>query len=133
MRVSISTAILIASVCCVPVAASAAPGAYLCAVSEAYECLAVTGCRRVELKSINMSAFMLIDVEKKQMTSAAIGEAARSEDIEGLSATDKALYLHGTQDQETWHATVSLETGALAGGITSGESSFAFFGNCTPN
>jgi hypothetical protein len=92
----------------------------------------VTGCKRVELKQINLSAFMVLDVDKKLMTSAAIGEAPRSEDIEGLTATDKALYLYGTQDQETWNATVSLQTGALAGGITSGASSFAFFGNCTP-
>ncbi|MGZ5234462.1 MAG: hypothetical protein ACXWC3_31005, partial [Burkholderiales bacterium] len=61
-----------------------------------------------------------------------IGEEPRSANIaEGLSATDKALYIYGTQNQRTWNATVSLETGALVGGITSGESSFAFFGNCT--
>ena len=132
MRISILAALAIASISIVPVMASAAAGSYLCAISEAYECLPVTGCKRVELKQINLSAFMLLDVDKKTITSAAIGEAPRSEDIEGLTATDKALFLYGTQDQETWNATVSLQTGALAGGITSGSSSFAFFGNCTP-
>jgi len=34
---------------------------------------------------------------------------------------------------ELWlrNATISLETGALTGGVTSGTSSFAIFGNCT--
>jgi hypothetical protein len=132
MRISISTAFLIMATCLVPAAASAASGAYLCAISEAFECQAVTGCKQDELKSINMPAFWAIDVDKKMMTSAVIGETPRSEDVEGLFATDKALYLYGTQNQDTWNATISLQTGALAGGITSGESSFAFFGNCTP-
>lgn len=133
MRISVSTALLMASICLVPVAASAASGSYICAVSEVFECLAVTGCQRDELKDTHLSAFMVIDVDKKLITSASIGEEPRSANIaEGLSATDKALYIYGTQNQRTWNATVSLETGALVGGITSGELSFAFFGNCTP-
>jgi hypothetical protein len=75
---------------------------------------------------------MLLDVDKKQLSSATIGEPSRAEDIEGVSVTDKAIFLYGTQDQETWNASISLESGALSGGITSGPSSFAFFGNCTP-
>ncbi|HUU67402.1 MAG TPA: hypothetical protein VMW57_09025 [Methyloceanibacter sp.] len=49
-----------------------------------------------------------------------------------MTSTDKLVFLHGTQDEETWNATITLETGKLAGGITSGQSSFALFGNCTP-
>ncbi len=132
MRVSISTGFLLAAICLVPVTASAAASSYLCAIGEAYECVAVDGCKRVALKSVNLSAFMLLDVDKKQLSSATIGEPSRSEDIEGVSVTDKAIFLYGTQDQETWNASISLESGALSGGITSGPSSFAFFGNCTP-
>jgi hypothetical protein len=61
----------------------------------------------------------------------AIGENGETEDIEGLSSNDKNIFLYGTQDQETWNATISLENGALTGGISSGTSSFALFGNCT--
>jgi len=132
MRISISAAFLIASACLVPAPSSAASGAYICAMSEAYECQTVTGCKRVSLDAINLSEFIVLDLDKKQLTSAAMDEAPRTEDIEGLTSTDKVIYLQGTQDQETWNATVSLETGALAGGITSGKSSIAIFGNCTP-
>jgi hypothetical protein len=84
------------------------------------------------LKSVNLSAFMLLDVDKKMLSSATIGEPSRSEDIEGVSVTDKAILLYGTQGKDTWNASISLESGALSGGITSGPSSFALFGNCTP-
>ena len=61
----------------------------------------------------------------------AIGENGETEDIEGISSTDKAIFLHGQQDQETWNATISLEDGSLTGGISSTPSSFALFGHCT--
>jgi len=122
---------LIAAIGLAPTQAAAA-SSYLCAIGEVFECEAVHGCERADLKDINLSAFINVDVDNKQLSSAGIGEAARNEDIEGVVVTDKAVFLHGTQDEETWNATVSLETGALSGGITSGPSSFAIFGHCTP-
>ncbi|MGA8692004.1 MAG: hypothetical protein WB662_19425 [Methyloceanibacter sp.] len=130
MRISISTALLMASICLVPVAASAASGSYICAINEVYECQAVTGCQRASLDAINLSEFIVLDVDKKQLTSASIGEEGRTEDIEGLTSTDKAIFLYGSQGEDTWNATVSLTTGALTGGISSGTSSFALFGSC---
>jgi hypothetical protein len=126
---------LIAGLCALPVAASvahaAASGSYLCAVGEVYECEAVAGCKRVSTDTINLSEFILVDLDKKQMTEVAIGENGESEDVEGISSNDKAIFLHGQQDQETWNATISLESGQLTGGISSGPSSFALFGHCT--
>jgi len=120
---------LIAGLCALPVAA--ATGSYICAIGEVYECEAVNGCKRVSTDTINLSEFIVVDVDKKQLTEAAIGENGETEDIEGLSSNDKNIFLYGTQDQETWNATISLENGALTGGISSGASSFALFGNCT--
>jgi hypothetical protein len=133
MRVSISTALVIASICPVPVMASAAAsGSYICAIGEVYECQGVTGCKRVSTDAINLSEFIVLDTDKKQLTSASMGETPRTEDIEGLSSTDKNIFLYGTQGEDTWNATISLENGSLSGGISSGGSSFALFGNCTP-
>jgi hypothetical protein len=132
MRISILSAVALASACLVPAAAFAASGSYICAFSDVYECETVTGCKRASLDAVNLSEFIVLDLDKKQMTGAAIGETHRTEDIEGLTSTDKHIFLHGTQHEETWNATVTLETGVLAGGITTGTSSFAVFGNCTP-
>ncbi len=132
MRVRISRAWLILFLCLAPTSGFAAAGSYLCAIGEAYECLAVTGCKRVSLSEVNLAAFIAVDVDNKKLSSATIGRPADEEDVEGVTVTDKAIFLYGTQDEETWNATVSLENGALTGGISSGSSSFALFGHCTP-
>jgi len=132
MRRSISVAVLIASACLVPAAATAASGSYMCAFTDVYECETVTGCQRASLDAVNLPEFVVIDLDKKQLTGASMADTNRTEDIEGMTSTDKLVFLHGTQDEETWNATITLETGKLAGGITSGQSSFALFGNCTP-
>jgi hypothetical protein len=129
MRSSISAVFLIA--CLLSAAASAATGSYMCAFTDAYECETVAGCKRASLGAINIPEFIVIDLDKKQLTGASVGDDNRTEDIEGMTSTDKLIFLHGTQDEETWNATITLDTGALSGGVTSGSSSFAVFGNCT--
>ena len=125
-------AALIAGLCALPVAASAAAsGSYICAIGEVYECEAVNGCKRVSTDTINLSEFIIVDVDKKQMTEAAIGENGETEDIEGLSSDDKNIFLYGTQGKDTWNATISLENGSFTGAISDAPSSFALFGNCT--
>jgi len=131
MRNSISTALLFASACLLPAAANAATGSYMCAFSDVYECETVAGCQRASLHAINIPEFIVVDLDKKQLTGASLTDEHRTEDIEGMTSDDKHIFLHGTQHEETWNATITLETGALAGGITSSTSSFAVFGNCT--
>lgn len=131
MRISISKACVVTALLSFGPSGAFAAETYVCAIGEAYECLTVTGCKRVALRDVNMSAVIALDIDKKQLSSAALGEPSRTEDIEGLSKTDKAIFLFGTQDEASWNATVSLENGALTGGITSGTSSFAIFGSCT--
>jgi hypothetical protein len=120
---------LIAGVCALPVAASAE--SYICAISEVFECEAVTGCKETTVTAVNLSNFIVLDTDKKTLTGAALNKAAESEDVEGMEITEKHIFLHGHQDEETWNATVSLEDGVLTGGITSQPSSFALFGHCT--
>ena len=126
---TLGLAALIAGLCALPVAASA--NSYICAVGEVYECEAVTGCKCVSTDTINLSEFIVVDVDKKQLTESAINENGETEDVEGITATDKAIFMHGQQDQETWNATISLEDGSFTGAITSSPSSFAVFGHCT--
>ena len=131
MRNSLVRASALVAVLCAPATAIAAGGSYICAISEVFECQPVQGCKEVSTNTINLAEFIVIDVDKKTMTGASIGDKPQSEDVEGLTETDKNIFLYGTQDVETWNATISLETGALTGGIASSPSSFALFGNCT--
>jgi hypothetical protein len=132
VRASIFTASMIAFLGLAPTGAFAAAGSYLCAIGEVHECLAVTGCKRVSPKEVNLSPFITVDLDNKKLSSVAVGRKADEEDVEGMAVTDKAIFLFGTQDEETWNATVSLEDGTLTGGISSEGSSFALFGHCAP-
>jgi len=134
MRFSIHTACLGLAALCLTPTASLAEKSYLCAVNEVYECASVTGCARVSLKDANLAGIMLLDVEKKKLTSAPFGEDPRTDDIEGLSVTDDAILLHGTGKRETdrtWSAVISLKSGNLSAGVSTLDSSLALSGTCS--
>jgi hypothetical protein len=107
---------------------------YVCAINEVYECVTVTGCSRVSLEDANVAGIMVIDIEKKQLRSAPIGEEPRTDAIEGMTTTNKAILLHGTGKRETdraWSALISLETGKLTAGLSTLDSSISLLGNCS--
>jgi len=130
MRFSELAAITLA-ISLAPTASYAAASVYICALQAVYECHAVGDCKEANIDAVNLSDFIILDVDKKQLTEAAIGENGETEDIEGLSSDDKNIFLYGTQGKETWNATISLENGSFTGGISDAPSSFALFGNCT--
>ena len=90
MRASIFTASMIAFLGFAPASAFAAAGSYLCAIGEVHECLAVSGCKRVSPKEVNLSPFITVDLDNKKLSSVAVGRKADEEDVEGITVTDKA-------------------------------------------
>jgi hypothetical protein len=134
MRLSIYKAGLGLAILCVTSATSFAENSYLCAISEVYECVAVTGCKRVFPKAANLAGVMVLDVEKKQLSLAPLGGRPRTDAIESLTVTDDAILLYGRGKREadrTWSAVISLKTGNLSGGVSTPHSSFAWSGTCS--
>jgi hypothetical protein len=135
MRISISKPCVgLALLCMTPATGFAEEKSYVCASNEVYECVAVTGCSRVSLQDANVAGIMVLDIEKKQLRSAPLGGEARTDDIEGLAVTDKAILIHGTGKRETDRtvsAIISLETGNLTAGISTLDSSISLLGNCS--
>jgi hypothetical protein len=134
MRLSIYKAGFGLAVLCATSATSFAEKAYLCAVNEVYECVAVTGCKRVSPKDANVAGIMVLDAKKKQLSLAPIGGEPRTEEIEGFTVTDDAILLFGTgkrKPNRTWSAVISLKTGNLSGGVSTPESSLALSGTCS--
>ena len=135
MRISISKPCVgLALLCMTPATGFAEEKSYVCAINEVYECVAVTGCSRVSLQDANVAGIMVLDIEKKQLRSAPLGGEARTDDIEGLAVTDKAILIHGTGKRETDRtvsAIISLETGNLTTGISTLDSSISLLGNCS--
>ena len=134
MRLSIYKAGLGLALLCVTSATSFAENSYLCAINEVYECVAVTGCKRVSPKDANLAGVMVLDVKKKKLSLAPLGGRLRTDDIDSLTVTDDAILLYGLGKRKadrTWSAVISLKTGNLSGGVSTLDSSLAFSGTCS--
>jgi hypothetical protein len=134
MRISISKACLGLAFTCIAPAVCFAEQAYLCAINEVYECVAVTGCSRISLEDANLAGVMLIDVEKKQLSSAPLGADPTTDAIDSVTVADDAILLHGIGKKDTgrtWSAVISLKTGNLSAGVSTPSSSLALSGRCT--
>jgi hypothetical protein len=134
MRNSNSRACLVLAFICTAPAIAFAEKSYLCAINEVYECVAVTGCSRISLDDANLVGVMLIDVEKKQLITAPLGQEPSSDTIDSIAETDEAILLHGTGKKDTnrtWSGVISLKTGALSAGVSTPDASLALAGRCT--
>ena len=134
MRISISKACLGFAFTCLAPAPVLAEQAYLCAINEVYECVAVAGCSRISLDDANLAGVMLIDVEKKQLSSAPLGQDQTTDAIDSVTIADDAILLHGLGKKDTnrtWSAVISLKTGNLSAGVSTPDSSLALSGRCT--
>ena len=134
MRISISKACLGFAFTCIAPAPVFAEQAYLCAINEVYECVAVAGCSRISLEDANLAGVMLIDVEKKQLSSAPLGQDPSTDAIDSVTVADDAILLHGIGKKDTnrtWSAVISLKSGNLSAGVSTPNSSLALAGRCT--
>jgi hypothetical protein len=134
MRIPISKCCLGLAFTCIASAPVFAEQAYLCAINEVYECVAVAGCSRISLDDANLAGVMLIDVEKKQLSSAPLGQDPSTDAIDSVTVNDDAILLHGLGKKDanrTWSAVISLKTGNLSAGVSTPNSSLALTGRCT--
>jgi hypothetical protein len=136
MRILISMMWLSLTVSVVSSATSlAAEKSYLCAISDVYECVGVTGCSRISLETANLAAVMLLDVENKKLKSAPIGQEAKAVDIDNLTVADKFILLHGVGQNaptpRSFSALIDTETGKLSAGVSTPDASLALTGKCT--
>jgi hypothetical protein len=134
MRLSIFKACLgLAFLGATTVSSLAAEKAYLCAINEVFECTAVKGCERISLEDANLAGLMVLDVEKKQLTSLPVEGEPSSNDIEGVTVTDKSILLRGLRgDDGTWSGVVSLDSGRVVASVSTPDSSLSLAGRCTP-
>ncbi|MGI8853380.1 MAG: hypothetical protein ACR2GC_08850 [Methyloceanibacter sp.] len=134
MRFSISkTCVALAVLCTTSGVGFAAEKNYICTINEVYECVAVTGCSRLSLEDANLAGIMLLDVEKKQLTSIAMGKDPRTDDLGNVTVTDKTILINGTRGTDgIWSSVVNLETGQVSAGVSTPDSTLSLLGKCTP-
>jgi hypothetical protein len=136
MRLSTSKACLgLACLVMTSASAMATERAYLCAISDVYECVDVTGCQRISLETANLAPVMLLDIENKKLKSAPLGQEARSADIDNVEVVDEYILLHGigrsAPTPRAFSALISTKTGKLSAGVSTPDASLALTGKCT--
>jgi hypothetical protein len=136
MRLSISKACLgLAWLVVTSASAMATEKAYLCAISDVYECADVKGCQRISLETANLAPVMLLDIENKKLKSAPIGQDPRSADIDSLEVVDEYVLIHGigknAPTPRAFSAVISTKTGKMSAGVSTPDASLALTGKCT--
>jgi hypothetical protein len=125
----------LAFLCMALTASFAAEKSYVCAVHEVFECVAVKGCTPITLAAANLAAVMWLDLEKKTLTTTAIGQKPTVSELKNVTVTDNAVLLHGLGKSGTsdrvWSAIISTKTGKLSAGVSTPDASLALQGRCT--
>lgn len=83
-------------------------------------------------EQISIAPIITLNIEKKEIASAAMNKPRRVENIEAVRKTDSAIFLHGEQDKNVWSATFYLSDGTLTASVSGLGISFALFGRCAP-
>jgi hypothetical protein len=78
---------------------------------------------------------MWLDLEKKTLTTTAIGQKPTVSELKNVTVTDNAVLLHGLGKSGTsdrvWSAIISTKTGKLSAGVSTPDASLALQGRCT--
>ena len=117
-----------------PASVFAAEGTYMCAFTDAFECVDVKGCERVTLEFVNLPPVLKIDFDKKVMTSDDLGREPREVKVENIVEKGDIVLLHGIGENDvsprSFSAAISTKTGKIHAGISTGDAVLSLVGDC---
>jgi hypothetical protein len=116
-----------------PQTAKADDKSYICSINEARACTALDTCKDASLQDLYIAPLVVLDLENKQIVSAAMDDRGRKDPINGFNRFENELIIYGHANDEAWSAVVSLESGALTANITTSGTAYVLFGYCAPN
>ena len=127
----LTTGLVLAAICLVPMRASAAP-AYACSIAEIFECTPIAGCQRVSGEQANLPPFVTLNVKQRTLFSGLFGGQGLFEPGDAYE-DENVIILHGRHALLTWTAVVAKNTGQMSMSIANLGRTYAEFGQCTPN
>jgi len=103
----------------------------LCAITEVIECDSLGECIETLPENIGLPDFILIDLDKKQLTGSR-EEGARTTRIDAVSEADGRVVFGGLDGGKGWSAVLSGGNRYLNATITVEQTGFVLFGACMP-
>lgn len=117
-----------------PATVVAAEGTYICAFTDAFECIDTAGCKPVTLDFVNLAPVLKFDFDKKVMTSDDIGREAREIEMKNMVVKGDLVLLHGIGQNDVspraFSAAISTKTGKIHAGISTGDATLSLVGEC---
>lgn len=103
----------------------------LCAITEVIECEAMGECIETLPANVGLPDFILIDLEKKQL-SGFREEGARTTSIQKVASADGRTVFGGLDGGRGWSAVLSDGNRRLNATISDEQTGFVLFGACMP-
>ena len=119
-----------------PASVFAAEGTYMCAFTDAFECVDVKGCERVTLEFVNLPPVLKIKFGDKKavITSDDLGREPREVKVENIVEKGDIVLLHGISENDvsprSFSAAISTKTGKIHAGISTGDAVLSLVGDC---
>ena len=103
----------------------------VCAINRSYECGVKGGCMEVEPEDVDVSAFFLVNVKKKEI-SAIYPPDEDVSPIEHIESQNGATIIQGSESGRGWGIVVDQETGKLSASVYGRRVGFLLYGACMP-
>jgi len=109
----------------------------ICATQEIHVCVLYEGCSQVKPPEINAPDFIKIDLKKMELTGRRYDGSYGTLKIDKKTLLPKLLLLEGVNpepqdltDGMAYSIAVHIDTGRMAGAVTTTESVYSFLGAC---
>ncbi len=109
----------------------------ICATQEIHVCVLYQGCTEVTPPEINAPDFIKVDLEKMELTARRYDGTYGSLKIDKKTLLPKLLLLEGVnsepeelKDGLAYSVAIHVDTGRMAGAVTTTESVYSFLGAC---
>lgn len=104
----------------------------LCTSHQAFECEAGESCDDVSLEDLNLPPFILVDLDKKTLSSTEASGQNRSTEMSNLQFFDPLIVIQTAQQGRGMTWVIHEPTGKATMTVAIHHEAYVFFGSCTP-
>ena len=105
---------------------------FLCTTHQAFECEAGEDCDLVMIEDLNLPAFIVVDLDKKTLSSTEASGEGRTTEMANLQFVDPLIVIQTAQNGRGMSWVIHEPTGKSTMSVAIHHEAYIFFGSCTP-